>query len=250
MNKPVLPAMTAALILLAASPAYAVDDDAIHSRQDSMGSTTIVKQGTAMSTHGGATSNPDLIHNDYVTLSGTVDQILNADEFTLNYGSGKIKVDTNDSWPQLFKDDRTKVGYVLRSGDQVTVRGRVDRNWTAANEIEAEMVSHDTGAHVVTYYTPNMRSNRADNLNPGYFREGGRMSLTGTVAEIKNADEFILRYSGGEIQVDTNGIAIPSNQRLAVGERVTVYGVYDEGIIERNEIQADGIDRSNYFTRG
>jgi uncharacterized protein YdeI (BOF family) len=193
-------------------------------------------------------SHADLTHNDYVTLSGTVGKVLSGDEFELNYGAGMIKVDTNDAWPELFQQDRDKAAYRVKTGDRVTVTGRVDKNWMTANEIEAETITYGSGAMTTTYRHPKMRGTWFER-NLDYFREGGRMSLTGTVTEIKNDHEFILQYAGGTMQVDTDGIAIPSANRIAVGERVTVYGTYDKGLTERNEIQAEGIDRSDYYSR-
>ncbi len=249
MKKRHLLPVTAMTALLAATAVYAEDEPASVGTDQTSGTTTMTPPGTEMSRSGHSTKNADLTDNDYVTLSGTVDQVLGEDEFTLNYGNGKIKVDTNDSWPELFKQQKGGVGYLIKSGDKVTVTGRVDKNWTTANEIEAEAVSYALGNFVMTYYTPNMRKNMASHTSP-YFSTGGRLSLTGTVTEVKNDEEFILQYPGGTIQVDTDKIDIPVNRRIEVGERLTVYGTYDEGIMKRNEIKADTINRTYYFTRG
>ncbi|MBI1301759.1 MAG: NirD/YgiW/YdeI family stress tolerance protein [Alphaproteobacteria bacterium] len=195
-----------------------------------------------------AANSANLTHNDYVTLSGSVARIMDGDEFELNYGSGMIKVDTNDTWPELFKAETNRVTNMLKTGDRVTVTGRVDKNWLTANEIEAEVISLSNGNSIVTYRNPASRNSWLDR-NLDYFREGGRMSLTGTVTEVKNDHEFILQYGGGTIQIDTDGVNIPSASRIAVGERVTVYGTYDKGLFERNEIQAEAIDRGGYYTR-
>ncbi len=223
--------LTATALCLSASAAFAAD--------------TVVTGDTAAANR----ANPDLMHNDYVTLSGTVGKMVSGDEFELNYGSGVIRVDTNDTWPELFKADKARTVPMLKTGDRVTVTGRVDKNWMTANEIEAETVTFGSGNYTTTYRNPNTRGSWIDR-NLDYFREGGRMSITGTVTEVKNDHEFILQYPGGSMQVDTDGIAIPAASRIAVGERVTVYGTYDKGLTERNEIQAESIDRSAYYTRG
>ena len=228
MKKSHLLSMTAVLALLAAAPAplYAANE-----------STT--------------DENPNLKDEDYVTLSGTVGSILSGDEFELNYGSGKIKVDTNDFWPDMFKpgSEASNLAYRLKTGDKITVSGRVDKSWLTANEIEAEAISYQTGSYITTYRNPNAQSGWMDR-NLDYFREGGRMSLAGTITQIVNDHEFILSYgSGTTIQVDTDGLGVPKNSPFVVGEHVTVYGTFDKGLIERNEIQAEVINRSDYLMR-
>lgn len=191
-----------------------------------------------------------LTHNEYVTLSGTVGKVISADEFELNYGSGTIKVDTNDTWPEMFTRHKDRGNLpLIKPGDNVTVSGRVDKNWLTANEIEAEMVTIATGNMTTTFRNPRNTGNIIQR-NIGYFSKGGQMSLSGTVTEVKNDHEFILQYgSGNTIQVDTDTLSIPNDQRIAVGERVTVYGTFDKGLTERNEIQAEAIDRSDHYTR-
>ena len=220
--------MTAILALLAATPApvYAANEETMD-------------------------ENPNLKDEDYVTLSGTVGSILSGDEFELNYGSGKIKVDTNDFWPEMFKPDSeaSNLAYRLKTGDKVTVSGRVDKSWLTANEIEAESISYRTGSSITTYRNPNAQSNWLDR-HLDYFREGGRMSLAGTITKVVNDHEFILRYGNGNtIQVDTDGLGVPKTSPFVVGERVTVYGTFDKGLTERNEIQAEAIDRSDFYMR-
>lgn len=220
--------MTAVLALLAAAPAPAYAANEITTDE-----------------------NPNLKDDDHVTLSGTVGTILSGDEFELNYGSGQIKVDTNDFWPEMFKPDSkaSNLAYRLKTGDRVTVSGRVDKSWLTANEIEAESISIRNGSSITTYRNPKQQSNWLDR-HLDYFREGGRMSLAGTVTQIVNDHEFILKYgSGSTIQVDTDGLEVPKTSPFVVGERVTVYGTFDKGLTERNEIQAEAIDRSDFYRR-
>lgn len=228
MKKNHLLSMTAVLALLAVAPApvYAANE---------------------------ATSdeNPNLKDDDYVTLSGTVGKMISGDEFELNYGSGKIKVDTNDFWPEIFKPDSeaSNLAYKLKPGDRVTVSGRVDKSWLTENEIEAEAISYRTGSYTTTYRNPNLQSNWKDR-HFDYFREDGKLSLAGSVTRIVNDHEFILGYGGGNsIQVDTDGLGVPKTNPFTVGERVTVYGTFDKGLTERDEIQAEAIERSDYYKR-
>lgn len=226
MKKSRILSMTAAMALLAATQGYAANE---------------VTQD----------ENPNLRDEDYVTLSGTVGKILSGDEFELRYGSGTIKVDTNDYWPEIFNPsgDASNMAYRMKTGDKVTVSGRVDKSWLTANEIEAETISYRSGSSITTYRNPNLQSNWLDR-NLDYFREGGRMSLAGKITQVVNDHEFILQYGGGNtIQVDTDGIDLRKSNPFAVGERVTVYGTYDKGLTERNEIQAEAIDRSDYYMR-
>lgn len=195
--------------------------------------------------------NPNLRDDDYITLSGTVGKIESGDEFELNYGSGKIKVDTNDFWPEMFKPDgeASNLAYRLKTGDKVTVSGRVDKSWLTENEIEAETLSYRTGSQITTFRNPNLQSNWTDR-HFDYFREDGKLSLAGSVMRVVNDHEFILGYSGGNtIQVDTDGVDVPKTKPLTVGERVTVYGTFDKGLTERDEIQAEAIERSDYHMR-
>jgi uncharacterized protein YdeI (BOF family) len=195
-----------------------------------------------------ADANPALTHNDYVTLSGTITGIVSGDEFEMDYGTGTIRVDTNDTWPELFKDAPAGASR-LKKGDRVTVTGRVDKNWLTANEIEADYLSFGGDNYTMTYRNPRNRDFLGPASRGGYFSEGGRLSVTGTVTHVKNDHEFVLQYPGGLVHVDTDGIALPKATPIAVGEQVTVYGTFDKGFTEKKELLAQGIDRSNYFTR-
>jgi len=68
----------------------------------------------------------------WITVTGEVDAVA-ADSFTLDYGEGAVTVEMDDG-------DRDADGYKLIRGDEVTVTGRIDRDFFETTSIEASSV--------------------------------------------------------------------------------------------------------------
>lgn len=185
-----------------------------------------------------------LQNNAFVTLSGTVGEIRDADEFELKYATGTIMVDTNDAWPNLFKQDA--IG-ILKPGDRITVSGRVDENFFTKKEIDATAISHRGQTYTRGKY---------DAAAYGYWPFYGwnnrdyddNVTLTGRVNKIIGDDEFEMSYGEGFVRVETKGVNFPDADRLRVGDQVTVSGEMDHKWFGKRELDAEYIVRSDYYS--
>ena len=91
-----------------------------------------------------AMSKESMKDDSWVTLSGTITKVDDeGEEFTLDYGSGSIRVEVED-WSWGDRPDR------IRQGDRVTVNGRVDDDLFQSKEIDAESV-YDEGRGAFYY---------------------------------------------------------------------------------------------------
>lgn len=189
--------------------------------------------------------------NAYVTLSGTVGEITDADEFMLKYKGYRIQVDTNDYWPNLFGKDAIQV---LKPGDKVTVTGKVDDNWFTKKEIDATSISTGGKNYSRVYWRgSNNMSNYGSwpyyGWNDEMYEE--RVGLSGTVSKVTGDNTFEMKYGTGTVKVDTSGLDIIKANMLNRGDRVTVYGNMDDNWFGKRELNADYLIRTNvYHARG
>jgi uncharacterized protein YdeI (BOF family) len=84
------------------------------------------------------TSVADAERGTMVTLRGTVDRILDEDEFRLRDGSGAIKIETGSTWVDVTV------------GEAVTVEGFVDDDIIGPREVYARSLPREDGT-VVTF---------------------------------------------------------------------------------------------------
>lgn len=189
----------------------------------------------------------ELRNNAYVTLTGTVGDITDADEFTLNYKGGSIKVDTNDYWPDLFAKDALEV---LKPGDQITVTGVVDDNYFTKKEIDATSIAY-RGTNYSRLYRHKSDGTAYSNVWPYYVWDEkiyeNRVGISGTVSNILNDQEFEMKYGTGTIKVDTSALKVLDTDRLNVGDRVMVYGDMDENWFGKRELDADYLVRTDIY---
>lgn len=185
----------------------------------------------------------ELEDDTYVTLSGTVGNIVDSDEFELVYSGGRIMVDTNDKWPALFVRDANEV---LNTGDRVQVQGEIDDNFFAKKEIDATRIVHGNST---SYRVYSLNNNMVDPEAYTYVlgEEGESVAVTGNVMRVMDDQKFVLNYDSGTIQVDADDIAMSKTDRLTVGDRVTVYGQIDNDWFEKHEIDADRIVEINSY---
>jgi uncharacterized protein YdeI (BOF family) len=101
----------------------------------------------------------NLPDNGMISLTGTVERVVNNDEFDINYGGGTMRVDTNDAWPNLFKRDANVAGKQLSVGDRVYVMGKIDNNFFTKREIDAYSLRHEQGGEIFNY-EPQVKANR------------------------------------------------------------------------------------------
>lgn len=187
----------------------------------------------------------------YITLSGTVGEITDGDQFKLNHSGGIIMVDTNDTWPDLFEVDADTL---LKTGDRITVTGKVDNNLFAQNEIEAYQLTVDGPTYNRVYTNSNFGPENDDSYMAYYGSYGAGLSddqevrLSGTVSKLVNNESFMLRYGNGEIRVETDDLEFTNADRLSVGDEVVVYGEVDEGWFKKKAVEADRIILSRSYS--
>jgi uncharacterized protein YdeI (BOF family) len=189
----------------------------------------------------------DMKDNSYVTISGKVGEILDADEFNLSYSGGAIKVDTNDGWPNLFRTDAIEV---LKPGDKITVTGLVDDNLFVKKEIDAISISHHGETYSRLYWHIPY-----DNAYYGYWPYYGwddkmyddKVSISGTVSKILSDTAFEMKYGAGSLKVTTDDLNVHDADRLRVGDRVMVYGEMDDNWFGKRELDADHLVRTNVY---
>ena len=200
----------------------------------------------ATSTAAPAAQIPD---NTYITISGLVSKVDDGDEFELTYAGGTIEVDTNDSWPGLFKKDSTDL---IKTGDHVTVSGRIDDNYFTGKELDAyALTSYSKG------FTRNFRNdaifpkdyNYAPHGEDSFLADKNTVRLVGRVSEITGNDKFMLAYgNGGTIKVNTNKLQVPGANYVAVGDQVIVYGDVNRDWTLKKEIDARQIVSPRIYT--
>lgn len=178
--------------------------------------------------------------DSYVTLSGTVGGVSDKDEFTLNYGGGTIKVDTNDAWPNLFNRDANNATRYIREGDRVVVTGKVDDNWFTQRELDAYSLRHQRGSEVFNYEAER-RSAAAPAIKDDMLDDKGSVTITGTVSKVEDNGRYLVRYPGKMTAIRVDASALKEAGPFNVGDRVTVTGPLTDTLFTRKEIKADGI---------
>ncbi len=190
-----------------------------------------------------AMSKESMKDDSWVTLSGTITKVDDeGEEFTLDYGSGSIRVEVED-WSWGDRPDR------IRQGDRVTVNGRVDDDLFQSKEIDAESV-YDEGRGAF-YYRSDFGNAKGPRVSysgaPDQLEDDYWITLTGTVSEIDNP-VFYVHAGGKKIRIDTSHmrkspLRKEAERPLEVGDRVQISGVYDDGFFKRGELDAGTIVR-------
>ncbi len=186
----------------------------------------------------------------YVTLSGTVSKILDNDRFMLDYGNGVTQIDCDDALHDLLKRSPRKI----KTGDKVTVSGKIDNNWFTKREILVSTIIHITDDYTLLYKRPEAAAGEKvpaviiGVAKPSLFLDG-QVALTGIVSGVANEESFTLRYENGTIQVNASGIKIPDNNRIARGNVVTVYGKIDNSFFKDRTITAETIEKIGLYSR-
>lgn len=235
---------TLAITLLAGSAAYAADVDT--SKKNPAPAAAVTK-GTDKD------GNAKFQNDAYITISGTVGNIVEEDEFQLNHAGGLITVDTNDAWPDLF---RTEAATMLKTGDRVSVTGKVDNNLFSGDEIEAYRLSvaGDTYGRVYTnqHYAPSHEGDYAAYNNVAYgtgLTDDQQVRISGEVSSITDDDTFMLRYGNGEILIDTDDVEFTNADKLNVGDEVVVFGEVDKDLFKKKEVEAERVILSRSYSQ-
>lgn len=177
-------------------------------------------------------------NGEWLSLTGSVTAVA-ADGFMLDYGSQTIRVEMDDyDW---FDEKAVMVG------DEVIVSGRMDADFWENRKVEASSVYVES--RNAMYFASSADEEGASfpavmpvlTFDP--LTAGESVSLTGTVAAIDD-DEMVLDAGLYEYKVDVGEMAYDpfdndGFRRIAVGERVSVYGRMDSAdLFDTREIDA------------
>ena len=202
-----------------------------HMEKETMKTETTASASTSATATSSGLSLAQMQDDAYVVVDGTVGEI-SGDEFTLNMTNGSIVVELD-----RFDWDGDETKY-LTVGESVTVTGFIDDDFLEGREIEATQVLLNDS--YVYYYT--------GDAMPSYevsMQDGAYISTTGQVSNL-NGDEFIVTNRNSQIKVDVSELGYdPTDeeglQKIENGDTVYVYGNYDKGVFEANELVAQGI---------
>lgn len=162
----------------------------------------------------------DMKNGSQIHLTGTVDSVNNAREFTLRDNSGTIDIDiiSNDS-------------VVLKKGDSVTVSGTVDKD-LFDTDIKATQVAvnKSMGKAIGDAIEGNtsLSLEGATSYKINSLPAQGLVKVSGTVSKVDSEKEFTLNDGTGKINID-----IQSSETAAImkGSEVTVIGYVDKGLL-------------------
>lgn len=170
----------------------------------------------------------------WITIHGTVDNV-SADRFDLDYGDDTVLVELDDA-------DADADAYGLITGDEVSVTGRIDRDFFELTKIEAASV------HVknldTTFFASEVDEEFHDLLNPRAELPLplNRTVVWGTVSRI-HIGGFQLNTGDGIVRVDIE--FLPSAQVdgedlrwLDEGDRVKVIGKISTTLFEGRKLKA------------
>ncbi|HEU4819969.1 MAG TPA: DUF5666 domain-containing protein [Qipengyuania sp.] len=174
-------------------------------------------------------------NGEWLSLSGTVEAVA-GENFVLDYGRNSITVEMDDyDW---YNENAIVVG------DEVTVTGRMDKDFLQARRLEASSVYVDS-LHTRFY------ANAADEED--WWRTAGAafvstsgMGVTGMVQSI-TGDEMTVDAGVFEYKVDTGELSYDpfdrqGLQHIAVGDRVSVTGTFDDSdFFDNPEIDANSL---------
>lgn len=224
-----------ALALLMSAPAYA-NEAADKTSKEAPAPATEMRKGQD------AKGNAKFQNDAYITISGTVASMSDGDEFALKHANGTIKVDTNDSFPDLFEEDAAEY---LKVGDRVVVTGKVDNNLFSTNEIEAyRLETVRDGKNRVFTNAKLAPQNERDLAAFTPLAQGQALTdeknvrLSGRISQIDGNDNLQLRFADGSIKVDLDDIDDKELSNFKVGDDVVVFGEVDKNWNDTKEIDA------------
>ncbi|MGC9505128.1 hypothetical protein [Baaleninema sp.] len=160
------------------------------------------------------------------TVSGSVNALVDNDEFLLETDTGTVLVDSDLPDSQILN---------LTPGERVTVTGIYDDE-----DFDAFSITREDGSEVVS--RPGFES-LTGIPNTGTLPNG---TVSGSVNALVDNDEFLLNTDAGTVRVEAE---LPDSQVLNVnpGDRVTVTGVYDDEDFDAVSITRE--DGSSVWTR-
>ncbi|WP_114416977.1 DUF5666 domain-containing protein [Marinospirillum perlucidum] len=187
-----------------------------------------------------ATPNPKVMPDDsWISIKGTAVETAPS-SFLLDYGQGQITVEMDD-WSWIDQEAQA-----LMEGDEVTVYGEVDDNFSVEDTIEASSVYVES---LGRYFYAN--SADEEEVLPAVhltrFVPNVAINLSGNVTEVSpGVNEFTIDNGIQRITVDTSDMAYDplddkGFQQIEVGDRVSVAGWMDEDILDSMQVVAESV---------
>jgi uncharacterized protein YdeI (BOF family) len=174
---------------------------------------------------------------EWLTLSGSVVSS-DADSFLLDYGAKTITVEMDDyDW---YADNP-----VLK-GDRVTVTGRMDADFWEQRKIEASSVFVKSLNTMFHASAADEEGGMSPVIMVDPLTNGESVSLTGRVTAISGdeltLDAGMLDYTVDVGELGYNPLDNAGPQRIAVGDRISVFGRMDDAdLFDNREIDAKSI---------
>jgi len=183
------------------------------------GLATFLLATTAMAAS--AVSVKDMPNGNPVSLTGTVEDFDSQHSFTLNDGSGTVKVDLSSA-----------KSLVLKNGDKVNVTGTVDKG-IILTDVLAQSVTEDKGfgervGNAIDSITGDKPSSDARPVTIAALPTTGLIKVSGMVESVSSAKKFTLKDQTGSVDV-----TIKSDQSASLnkGTHVAVIGYVEKGIL-------------------
>jgi uncharacterized protein YdeI (BOF family) len=163
-----------------------------------------------------------------VTVSGTVEKVKSAREFTLRDPSGKIDVEVDS--PESA---------VLKPGDNVIVTGKIEKKFfgLAGKEIDATNVRINQGGALSQTMPQDsgVSMDQTQNVPINQLPNDGLVKLSGTVDAVKSEKNFTMKDNTGavDVQIQSN-----ENIMLTPGAEVTVLGYVTTSPLMGKDVRA------------
>lgn len=171
-------------------------------------------------------------------LSGTVASI-GDEQFKLDYGQQEEITVELDEWDWSGQLDER-----LSEGQQVTVSGTIDENWTERRAIDADNI-YVTTDYTYYYIVDENPAYTAQQSQRETQQDGTFLSTRGEVKDVSE-DQITLESQGNTIQVDTSELAYDpldeeGVQQIKEGDRIYVFGDIDEEFFENRTMSAESL---------
>lgn len=209
---------------------------ATHAR--SMSIASIIAAAVAMpAAAGDAQEVSNAVDREWITLTGKVASVA-SDSFRLDYGNEDIVVEMDDyDW---FNEN------AIKTGESVTVTGRMDNDFFESRKVEASSVYVDSRNEHFFASAADEEEAVFTAIIHDHLQDEEWVSLTGEVTRVDGQD---ITVDAGihEYDIDANGLSYnpfdrEGEERIEVGERVAVYGQMDDAdLFDDREIEASSI---------
>ncbi|KTG17233.1 MULTISPECIES: hypothetical protein [unclassified Guyparkeria] len=186
-----------------------------------------------------AAENPSgLPDQSALVLSGTAIEITPS-SFVMDYGQGLITVEVDD-WEWIEQEARG-----LIKGDEVTVYGVIDDDFSEARSIEASSLYVE---NLGTYFAAAPTDDDDVSVIPTLvFNVQTGMDVTGKVSSVSPADkEFTIDSGNRQVTVDTSDLNYDvlddqGFQQVDKGDLVAVNGHMEDDFLESMQLEADSV---------